>query len=428
MNRESNRRGLGATDAVVALAVIATLVVLLLPALQAAREQSRAAQCSANLQQIGLALQNYHDTYKVFPAGAMHAGTIGSSERIGPAWWYGLLPFLGERQMYDRISATQGAAFPVAAVPFNARAINGISDPAPYRNLLAAYTPAFLRCPASPLPVMEHGSGPIALPTYVGIAGGCDISDTSDDYRLFQGGFPELQAPRSTRRYVNRTKGFALHGGIMTSSGMLLPCEHAGMRTCTDGTSNTMIVGEQSDWLGSTDPSQAAKYHGDPGWDTEGTAGTGPVDGGGFLSGAVASTRVPASQGDGTADGLPGAWRVDCYNVTTVLYRLNAKRGYRVAAASSRLLRGPRAQQPAAIRRTIPAASMWSSQRSRDRPGGQHRVLRSAAAGHSGQNKPPGGPPHGHIALEKRAAPWRIHAARWPFFGDHGRCTRPDAG
>jgi prepilin-type processing-associated H-X9-DG protein len=179
--------------------------------------------------------------------------------------------------------------------------------------------------------LMETQTGPIVLPTYVGISGGCDIAANSPDYQG-AAGMTGLVPPRTTREYINLQKGVGhTPGGIITASGMLPPCEHVGLADCTDGSSNTMTVGEQSDWLRDVDPSVSTMYHGDAGWDT---SGTGPpnaslIAGGGFISGTVQSMPVPQANA-----GMPGSppAAFDCYNIATVRYPPDEKRVLGAAA------------------------------------------------------------------------------------------------
>jgi prepilin-type N-terminal cleavage/methylation domain-containing protein/prepilin-type processing-associated H-X9-DG protein len=67
------RRGFTLIELLVVIAIIAVLIALLLPAVQAAREAGRRAQCVNNLKQIGIALHNYHSSYDSFPPGALNA-------------------------------------------------------------------------------------------------------------------------------------------------------------------------------------------------------------------------------------------------------------------------------------------------------------------------------------------------------------------
>jgi hypothetical protein len=194
---------------------------------------------------------------------------------------------------------------------------------------LSRFTSEFMRCPKSPQPAFETQTGPILLPNYVGIAGGCDIDPDSSDFppdvelrdasgnSVLQERSPQLGS--SKMRFRNDFKGTsATPGGIVTSSGMLPPCQHVGIQDCSDGTSNVMIVAEQSDRLRDQDPNVSTWYHGDPGWTV---GGTGP--GGGFLSGTTRADRVPrvAKPGD-----PPAPWGADCWNITTIRYAPGQKR------------------------------------------------------------------------------------------------------
>jgi hypothetical protein len=80
------------------------LVSLLLPAVQAAREAARRMQCSNNMKQLGLALHNYHDTHGRFPPQAIYGpGAPPYTLPYHHTWMVMILPFIEQQPLYDAI-------------------------------------------------------------------------------------------------------------------------------------------------------------------------------------------------------------------------------------------------------------------------------------------------------------------------------------
>jgi prepilin-type processing-associated H-X9-DG protein len=108
-----------AVAGVVVLMCGGIMVALLLPAVQAAREAARRTQCSNNLKQIGLAVLNYHDTYKCFPA-AVLTDEDGQPMR---SWRVAILPYVEQTPLFDEYDFSEPWDGP------NNRALHNVSIP-----------------------------------------------------------------------------------------------------------------------------------------------------------------------------------------------------------------------------------------------------------------------------------------------------------
>ena len=85
---------------------VPVLIALLLPAVQQAREAARRTQSKNNLKWLALAMHNYHDTYNTFPRGTVENDDLEPDERL--SWAYSLLPFLEQSNLYNQMNADSG--------------------------------------------------------------------------------------------------------------------------------------------------------------------------------------------------------------------------------------------------------------------------------------------------------------------------------
>jgi len=90
----SSKHGFTLVELLVVIAIIGILIALLLPAVQAAREAARRAQCANNLKQIALAMHNYENPHRTLP--------VGSWGCCWGSWMVAILPYIEQRPLYER--------------------------------------------------------------------------------------------------------------------------------------------------------------------------------------------------------------------------------------------------------------------------------------------------------------------------------------
>jgi len=220
------RKAFTLIELLVVIAIIAILIALLLPAVQQAREAARRSTCKNNMKQIGLALHNYHDVFSSFPI-----GTRGPGLCTGTNWRASILPYLDQAPAYNQL--TWGGDF--------CGAFSGTNT------ILNSFRVPGYSCPSNPQGTdsyqnTSNNNGHGQAIDYIGIAGAyLDPASRSN-----------LCSPLTNQQ------------SYICSNGIFAANEAFKIRDVTDGTSNTIISGEQSGQVASLARDVRTGYFG--GW------------------------------------------------------------------------------------------------------------------------------------------------------------------
>jgi len=243
MSQNKKRRGFTLIELLVVIAIIAILVALLLPAVQQAREAARRSTCKNTLKQWGLALHNYHDVFGTLPMGSMGVGN-----RLG--FHVMLLPYVDQQNLYERFD-------------FDVNYDTAPNTAIKTEEFSALFCPSFNEKFAS-------GSSTQRTHNYYGVMGAKGTDPFGAAY------------PVTGNKTTN-------HGGYATN-GMLYRNSSIRLTDVTDGTSNTLMMGELA-WAPDKDiPGNPSGFTNQRrGW-TQGTQTTGTSDHASYSCRNIATT------------------------------------------------------------------------------------------------------------------------------------------
>jgi prepilin-type N-terminal cleavage/methylation domain-containing protein/prepilin-type processing-associated H-X9-DG protein len=197
-------------ELLVVIAIIAILIGLLLPAVQKVREAAARAKCSNNLKQVGLALHNYEGVYGKFPPATTRVDR--DTWMHGPTWWVYIMPYVEQDAAYNKI------VFPRQTFWFGGA--GGHANTLIWKDVHFS----FMECPSTP------------LARFSAAASSGDVGYQRPSYTCILGAIPHPSGMLANSQF----RGPVSDGGVITLG------RGQPMGAMSDGTSNTIMVGEQS--------------------------------------------------------------------------------------------------------------------------------------------------------------------------------------
>ena len=241
--KKNQRRGFTLIELLVVIAIIAVLIALLLPAVQQARESARRTQCKNNLKQLGLALHNFHDTFGKFPVGEYN------DDNGNWGWPLYILPYVDQAPLYQIMTDVIGDSNCAWMPPNMGGATNGTGFPsAPNIDGINGATTGWGRCQTNNTCGNAKYPGGAASKPIPGYVCPSDVLSAKTKNGLAKTNYLGCIG-NSVPWAGNTTTGYGGNSGN-TLNGLFKESNDnnqtfvTSMGLVTDGTSNTIAVGE----------------------------------------------------------------------------------------------------------------------------------------------------------------------------------------